>query len=83
MPLDSGRRRQRCRELNLDSHGSHQIQSIASLHHARLEPVIEVQFTVLQRVGEVNVDGAAAQSVGDVGQRQIVRGDPVPWRHDR
>ena len=47
--------------LDLQTDRAHQIQSIASLHYARLQPVIEVQFAVLQRVGEVDVDGAARQ----------------------
>jgi len=61
--------------LNLQAHRAHQIQSIAALHYARLQPVIEMQFAVLDGVGEVDVEGAAGESAGDVGQRQIVRGD--------
>ena len=48
--------------LDLQTHRAHQIQRIAALHHARLQPVIEVQFTVLERVGEMHVDARPGRS---------------------
>ncbi len=63
------------RVQTVQTHRSHQIESIASFDHAGPHPVVEDETAVFEAVFEVHVCGLGREFAGDPGERKVVRGD--------